>query len=156
MNLCEDTTRPPTSQENQLRRLMQVWMILFGIGALAFLFGGDQILKNGNRIGDLFGMTPMPMPTERFWLSLTVSMMVTITALSFYIQRDVVVNKKITSFLLISKLTSTLVFLFFFFADHPYFNYLLGSVFCDGPIFLITFIFYRRALLSKPPCPNLP
>lgn len=138
--------RQPTREENQLRRLMQIWTGLFGTGAVIFLLIGDRILEQGNWIGSRLNFPPMPLPTERFWLSLTISMMATITALAYYVQKDVRMNKKITVFILIAKLTSTLALMNFFFADARYFNYLMGSVFCDGPIFIITFILYRRAL----------
>lgn len=131
---------------------MRIWTILFGIGTVSFLFFGDWIILAGNWTGkNLLHLSApeMPVPTERFWLSLTTSLMVTITVLSYYVQRDVVANIKLTPLLLVSKLTSTVVFFSAYFWDAPYFNYLLGSVFCDGPIFLITLIFYRRALQSR-------
>lgn len=132
---------------------MQIWAGLFAFGTFAFLFFGDRILENGNRIGEhLFNSPPMPLPVEipaeRFWLTLTTSSMVTLTALCYYIQRDVVTNKRLTVFVLISKIVSTLTYLGFYFLDAPFFNYLMGSVFCDGPIFVITFLFYRSAVKS--------
>lgn len=126
---------------------MKIWTILFGIGAISFLIAGDWILLAGNWAGtNIFHLSSplMPVPTERFWLSLTTSLMVTITVLSYTVQKDIRANLKLTPLLLVSKLTSTVVFLSAYFWDAPYFNYLLGSVFCDGPIFVITFIFYRR------------
>lgn len=141
--------REVTPAERHLKRLMQAWTVLFGVGASVFLFLGDLVLEGGNRIGVLFGLAPMPLPAERFWLSLTVSMMATITALAYTVQKDVMANKRITVFILIAKMTSTLTLFYFFFADAPYFNYLMGSIFCDGPIFVVTFIFYRRAVLSE-------
>ena len=130
---------------------MKIWTILFGIGAVSFLVAGDWIILGGNWAGtNIFHLSSpsMPVPTERFWLSLTTSLMVTITVLSYTIQKDVRANLKLTNLLLVSKLTSTVVFLSAYFSDAPYFNYLLGSVFCDGPIFVITLIFYRRILKS--------
>ena len=143
-----------------LKRLMQVWTGLFGLGAAFFLFFGDLLLETGNRIGAVFfHLPPMPLPSERFWLVLTVSLMVTLTAICYTIQKDPVANRKLTLFVLISKMTSTLLFLFFFFQTRQ-FNYLLGSVFCDGPIFLITLLFYRagaedrRPVLTSPRFPQ--
>jgi len=133
---------------------MQFWTGLFAFGTFAFLFFGDRILADGNRIGAwLLGSPPMPLPVEipaeRFWLTLTTSSMVTLTALCYYIQRDVVANKRLTIFVLISKIVSTLTYLGFYFLDAPFFNYLMGSVFCDGPIFVITLLVYRSALRSE-------
>jgi hypothetical protein len=140
--------RNPTREELRLKRLMQFWTLLFALGAVVFLFFGNWMFDLGNRTGSkLFGLPPMPEPVgERFWLTLTTSLMVLLTALAYYIQKDVVANKRLTSLVLISKLTSTLTFLGFYLIEDRYFNYLLGSVFCDGPIFVVTFIFYRRAL----------
>ena len=140
-----------TREERQLASLMRFWTWLFGFGAVAFLLFGDWILYSGNYFSVAimkWTLPAMPLPVEKFWLSLTVSLMATITMISHYIAKDVRTNLLLTSFLLVSKLTSTLVMLSAFFWDRPYFNYLLGSVFCDGPIFVITFIFYRRAVKS--------
>ncbi|HSA59382.1 MAG TPA: hypothetical protein VLJ37_06820 [bacterium] len=143
-----------TPQERQLRTLMRLWTFLFGAGAVAFLLFGDWILYSGNYFSVeimKWGLPAMPLPVEKFWLSLTVSMMATITMIAYYIQKDVRANLVLTSFLLVSKLTSTSVMLSAFFWDRPYFNYLMGSVFCDGPIFVLTLIFYRRAVMSLMP-----
>jgi hypothetical protein len=143
-----------TREERQLRTLMQIWTSLFAVAAVAFLLFGDWILYSGNYFSVeimKWGLPAMPQPVERFWLALTISLMATITMLCYYIQKDVRTNMALTSFLLVSKLTSTLVMLSAFFWDRPYFNYLLGSVFCDGPIFVITLIFYRRAVRSLMP-----
>lgn len=140
-----------TREENQLRILMRLWTFLFASGAVAFLLFGDWILLGGNRLASevlRLSLPPMPQPTERFWLALTVSMMMTIAMIAYYVQKDVRTNMALTSFLLVAKLTSTSVLLSAFFWDRPYFNYLLGSVFCDGPIFVITLVFYGRAVRS--------
>lgn len=151
--MTESTSlRPLSREETQFKRLMTLWTIVFGLGAAAFFLFGNWILLSGNWIGVRLGLDPMPLPVERFWLSLTVSLMVTLTALCYYIQKDVQQNKLLTSFVLISKATSTVAFLLSFFLDHHYFNYLLGSVFCDGPIFVITYFFYKRAVLSTLRC----
>ena len=126
---------------------MRVWTAVFPLAALAFLFFGDFLLRTGNVVGaSLFHLeNPTPMPVEKFWLTLTVSLMITLTALCYYIQKDVVTNKRLTSFVLISKAVSTVLFLIFF-ARTREFNYLMGAVFSDGPIFAVTLIFYRRGL----------
>ena len=143
-----------TRQERQLKALMQFWTTLFALGAVAFLLFGDWILYAGNYFSVQimkWSLPAMLLPVEKFWLSLTISMMATITMLCYYIQKDVRTNMALTSFLLVAKLTSTLVMFSAFFWDRPYFNYLMGSIFCDGPIFLITLIFYRRAAMSLTP-----
>jgi hypothetical protein len=143
-----------TPQERQLKTLMQFWTTLFALGAVAFLLFGDWILYSGNYFSVeimKWDLPAMPLPVEKFWLSLTVSMMATITMIAYYIQKDVRSNIALTSFLLVSKLTSTSVMFSAFFWDRPYFNYLMGSIFCDGPIFVITLIFYRRAVRSLMP-----
>ena len=145
--------REPTPQEIQLKRLMQVWMILFGIGTLTFFLAGNWLIATGNAFSaDIlhWDLPPMPPAAHGFWLTLTTSMMATITVISYWVQKDVVQNARLTFFILVSKLTSTLVFLFFFFWDTPYFNYLLGSLFSDGPIYIVTLIFEKRSLRSVP------
>lgn len=144
-----------TPEESHLKKLMQFWTLLFLSGGLLFLFLGDHVIRFSNMISArLFPSLPLsPIPTERFWTSLTVSMMATITAICYYIQKDILRNIHLTSFILISKFVSTMTLLGFYFLSAHYFSYLVGSVFCDGIIFVITFIFYRRALMSRvPPC----
>ena len=143
--------RALTSQETQLKWLMQVWTGLFFIGGLVFLLAGNWVIATGNAFGSEilhWNFPPMPPATHGFWLTLTTSMMLTISVICYWIQKDIPNNIRMTFFILVSKLTSTVVFLLLFFLDTPYFNYLLGSLFSDGPIYIITLILYKRALSS--------
>ena len=139
----------------QFKNVMRLLMFVFGVAGITYLFCGDQFILFGNWLGaDVFKLPlpPMPMPIERFWLTHTFSLMMILTALCYQIQKDVLSNMKLTSFVLIGLLSSTILFISYFFSEKQ-FNYILGAAFCDGPLFLIVFLFYRRALMSLiPPC----
>ncbi len=129
----------------RFRHIMAFWTYTFGLAGICFVLFGNRILTLGNEIGFILGHEhPLPMPTEHFWLSLTASLMTLLTAICWYIQKDVELNHKLIAFVLISKLASTVMFLIFYAFPPHHFNYLLGSVLCDGPIFLLIFFAYRR------------
>lgn len=131
--------------EKSLRNLLRVWTVLFGTGALVFLLAGPLMFQWMNNLSRLVTPT-LPLiaeSREKFWLVLTTSLMVTLTALCYQAQRDIRQNYQLVTWLLISKLVSTLFFTLFFFTEGCL-AYLIGGLFCDGPIFFITLIFYRR------------
>ncbi len=140
-----------TREERQLRCLFRIWTGLFGFGALYFLLFGRWLLIQVNFVSQeilRLDLPLIPAPVQNFWITLTVSLMVLLTLLSWQIQRDVRHRSFLVEAVLFAKLTSTACFLAWYFVQAPYFAYLLGSVFCDGPIFLITLIFYLRARRS--------
>ena len=141
--------RTLTPQERQFKALMRIWTALFAIGGLAFLLAGDWVITAGNDFASQvlhWDLPPMPPTSHSLWLILTTAMMATITVLCYWIQKDVVHHLHLTLLLLISKGTAAALFLVFFFLEAPFFNYLLGALVSDGPIFVITLIFYRRVL----------
>lgn len=140
-----------TKEEKALACLFRIWTFLFGFGCLYFLFFGRRLFFQINFISrDILGLSlPMiPDPGQHFWMTLTVSFMALIALLSWQAQKDVRERAYLVEAILFAKLTSTVCFLAFFALEARYFAYLLGSVFCDGPIFLITLIFYQRARRS--------
>ena len=90
------------------------------------------------------GLADIPPSSEKFWLSLTFSMMMTISALSFMVFYNVRKNKPYVVMVLISKSMSALSSLGLFFFSMRYFAYI--SIFIvDGSIFWITLMFFLRA-----------
>jgi len=145
------TTEELTQEERGLKTLFLVWTWVFGAGGLVFLFGSRPLFFLANTLSqEILGpeWPVMPVPDQHFWLTLTFAMMLMLTMISWRIQQDVRSSQALIQVILASKLASTLIFMAFFFTDGPYLLYLLGAVGCDGPIFLITLIFYRRARRS--------
>jgi len=141
-----------TREEKQLEILMKIWAFLFGAGGLLFFIAPDWLFRRMNGFASsIFGnaFSQIPEPTERFWLSLALSLMVTLTFLSYMAQRDIRKGMGYVVAVMVSKIASTTFFLFYFFKDLDTFAYIQGSLLTDGPIFVITFIFYLRALGSR-------
>lgn len=78
----------------------------------------------------------MPMPSEKLWLSLAFSMMMTIALISYVAGHNVRKYKGLVLALLTAKLSSSLSALIFFITAKKYFAYLLVFL-VDGGIFLL-------------------
>ena len=137
-----------TREQKQIVILLRIWSWAFGLGGLYFLLFQNHLIGQINFISSKILKLPLPPlteSTEKFWLVLTLSMMATINALSYIAQRDIRKNMGYVVPLLISKFVSTLFFIIFFFTHIHSLAYIAGAL-TDGSIFIITLIFYLRAL----------
>ncbi len=138
------------SEERSLKRLLQFWAILFLVAGIVFVFFPNLVVQSLNQLA--LKITPslptLPLSQDRFWVVLMFSLMITLTFLCYSAQDDLKRRKDLVQFVLISKITSSLFFLVFFFVDRMALAYLLGML-VDGSIFVITLIFYSRALKSS-------
>jgi hypothetical protein len=131
---------------------MRLWSVLFGLMGLFFIVSPQIFTEFLNRFSHLLSGgndIPLPYPAERFWYSLAVSLMVTITYLSFVASRDIRRNFHCVIAVLICKFTSTLFFLLAFASGLRSAGYLVSGLLSDGPIFLITLIFAIRATVAR-------
>lgn len=138
---------PLTREEKSLVLLLRIWVACFALGGLYFFFFQNTLINQINYISSntlKLNLPLLPESTEKFWLALTVSMMATITALSYIAQRDIRRNIGYVIPLLISKFISTFFFILFFFTHIKSLTYIVGAL-TDGSIFVITLIFYLRA-----------
>ncbi len=132
----------------QLRRLFQIWTVLFGLGALAFFLFPQSIIHQLNQSTQwLSFLTPLAETESPFWLATSVSLMVLLTFLSSRVVRDPMASFTVIVAILASKAASTILFVFFYFKGGFPAPMFWGAI-CDGLIFLITFIFFRRAFES--------
>ena len=141
-----------TREEKQLARLMRLWSVLFGLMGLFFVVSPQIFTEFLNRFSHLLSggnYIPLPYPAERFWYSLTVSLMATITYLSFVASRDIRRNFHCVIAVLICKFTSTLFFLLSFATGFRSSGYLVSALLSDGPIFIVTLVFTIRAIRSR-------
>ncbi|MBI2339805.1 MAG: hypothetical protein HYU99_05510 [Deltaproteobacteria bacterium] len=131
---------------NRLRVLLQIWMILFLGATVVFLFFGNDLLSKINQLSArLFPSLPLvAVPQEKFWLTLSLSLMITLVFLCGWAQKDVAKNLAVVPVLLVSKFTSTFFYFIFFLVHERTLAYFVGLM-TDGAIFLITWIFYGRA-----------
>ena len=130
---------------------LKTWMIIsaviYGGGMLSFLFGQNLLLENLNKTSQLLfrdRFPLIPLSTEKFWLTLTTSMMLMLTALCIFAAADPKKYLAMVVIILLSKAGSTSQYLYLFFKQQRYFAYLVGAL-TDGPLFLVTLYFFLRA-----------
>jgi uncharacterized protein (DUF362 family) len=135
-----------TREERHLRALMVISAITYLVVGFAFVLMPGQILRVFNLCSRIItpGLEEIPLSVEKFWLSMTFSMMLTIAALCYITQRNIRKNKGYIIPLLISKSASALSAVCFFIFSARYLAY-LGIFIVDGSIFWITLFFYLRA-----------
>jgi len=135
-----------TKEEKHLKILMRFSAIAYFVVGFAFAFLPEPILRVLNLLSRILapGLEGMPLSVEKFWLSMTFSMMMTIGALSYTAQHNVRKNKGYIIPVLISKTASSLSALCFFIFSTRYFAYLVIFI-VDGSIFWITLFFFIRA-----------
>jgi uncharacterized protein (DUF362 family) len=135
-----------SKEERQFRLVLRLSAVIYAAAGLAFAIAPEWILGLINSVGDqlvLFQEFNIPTTPNKFWVSLTFSMMMTITLLCYLAQRNVRKAVGYVGALLTAKLASTLSALCFF-IFFPYFGYLV-IVLMDGSIFLMTLYFFFRA-----------
>ena len=129
-----------------LRRVLRIYQILFAGTVLVFLLFPPELIKVMNWFSGVFGdlLEPLPPTVERFWLTLTISLMVTLIAICHFAQRDIDQAKGYIQLILISKFTSSLFYLLFYYFSLNTLAYMIGF-FTDGTIFILTLVLYLRA-----------
>lgn len=137
--------QPLTPSESRLKILLQIWMIIFLGASVIFLFHGQTLLHSFNRITSVFNLPfePLPMASEKFWLALSMSLMITLVFLCYWGQKDIRANSFVVAPILISKFTSTFFYFVFLVSSSWAFAYFIGCV-ADGFVFLVTYYFYKK------------
>jgi uncharacterized protein (DUF362 family) len=135
-----------TKEEKQLKIFMIISALAYFVVGFAFVIIPDQILQAFNLLSGWLnlGFEPIQPSEEKFWLSMTFSMMMTITVICIFVIISVRTYKVFIIALLVSKSASALSALCFFIFSEKYLAY-LGIFLVDGSIFWITLFFYIRA-----------
>jgi uncharacterized protein (DUF362 family) len=134
-------------EERQFRLVLRISAVVYLAVGLALVIAPEWILAVINFLAVKLHAVTLPdnlIETNRFWLSLAFSMMMTITVLCYLAQRNVRKAVGYVGALLTAKLASTLSALAFTLFPPHYFAYLV-IVLMDGSIFLITLYFFLRA-----------
>ena len=133
-------------EEKHLKIFMIISAIAYFVVGFAFAIMPARILDMSNTFSRILtpGLKESPISVEKFWLSMTFSMMMTITVLCYVAQYNIRKNKGYIIPLFISKSASALSALCFFIFSARYFAYLVIFI-VDGSIFWITLFFYIRA-----------
>lgn len=135
--------------EKRLRYTAGIYAIMFIGAVLVFIFAPGPLFTIINTISSsLFPSLPLASDSGKFWLSMTVSMMATIIALSLFIYYDVHTYYMMAAPLAVAKFTSSFFGLAFFILG--FFlggtNTLANAVIfiTDFPLGLIVLIFWRN------------
>jgi len=139
-----------TAEMMALRNWMIVSVILYLGGGLNFVFGQNLLLEWMNKFSSrLFKdrLPLIPLSTEKFWLVLTTSMMLMLVVCCGMAAWKVDSYYPLVVPVLFSKACSTCLYLILFLFHQRYFAYLVGAL-TDGPLCIITLIFFLRAFPS--------
>ncbi len=93
---------------------------------------------------------PIGLPTERFWFSLSMSMMYMLAFLAWECSKDVVNNLGQMRTFILSKATSTVFFVAFFFIEARSFAYIVG-IGVDGTLLALAYWLYTSTKKSLEP-----
>ncbi len=139
-----------TKNEKIMKFTGLLYAIIFIGAVLVFIcLPGPMFAVMNDVSASLFPTLPLASDSGRFWLSLTVSMMATITVLSLLIYKDVRRNYRMAIPLVTAKFTSSLFGLGFFLAGFACsgtgWNTLANLVilFSDLPLGMLMLVLYR-------------
>lgn len=125
------------------KRVMRVLGVIYLAVGLLFLFLPDLITYAMNVVPRTVGWGELlPDSSERFWLVLAVSMMGMLTAISF-LAAETPGTKGYALVHILSKVLSTVGFLYMYFNHRRYFAYLVGAT-TDFPIAIIVTYYTLR------------
>lgn len=127
---------------------MRIFAFIYAVGAVLFFFMPEEtfyLINVGPKVFKAF--EEIPIPSERFWVTLSTAMMMMLVTTSLYSS----FYPKIKGFVVIhlaSKATSVAGYSYLFLKQKHYFAYLLGAA-TDSFIILIVVVFFLRSLVQK-------
>lgn len=137
-----------TDGEKELKIFMLLSAFVYlGVGFLFVLWPGLVVyaLQDWSRF--LAAPLSFPEPDDKFWVTMTFSMMMCISFLAFYAQYDIRKNKNYVVALMVAKSASAISALLYFIFHRKYQPYL--AIFAvDGTLFWLTLHFYIRANMA--------
>jgi len=142
-------TPPLSPEEVLLTKFLRFCAVLYGVSGVGFAVLHPVMFDLVRPITDLLGLTATPAPSERFWLTLSLSMMLMLVVCCTLGARDIRRNQDMCIPIIFSKFCSTLCGVLFFVAAAPYGMYLTIAT-TDLPLGIVTLILWRRARASVP------
>ncbi len=130
----------------RLRLLLRIWIVVFALGAIDFFVFPYLTVRILNGTAKSLGMHEVVALNagQDFWLTLAVPYMILVAAFSWVAQRGEKISAQPVQFLMLAKVSSSLVSLALFVLAGFAYPFLANFV-VDGAIVLITFWFYRAA-----------
>jgi hypothetical protein len=139
-----------TKNEKFMKYAGLLYAVMFIGAVLVFIcLPGQMLGMMNNASAALFPSLPPASDSGKFWLSMAVSMMATITALSLFIYKDVKLNYRMAIPLVTAKFTSSLFGIGFFIAGFIWtdtgWNTLANAIILltDFPLGLLMLVLYR-------------
>jgi uncharacterized protein (DUF362 family) len=134
-------------EEHQLKIFLTISALTYLVVGFAFLILPNQILNIINKVSASLAPSLRLIPTSpgKFWVCLSFSMMMTITALCCIARHNVRRNIGYMAPLLVAKAASALSALFVFIFLPPRYFAVLAITLVDGSIFWVTLFFFLRA-----------
>jgi hypothetical protein len=123
---------------------MTISAVLYAVSGLAFAAAPGLVLDLIHVFTRLVGLPDTPASTERFWLTLAVSMMMMLVVCCAMVARDVERNIAFCVPVIFSKFTSTILGALYF-AAGPHHGALLVTGATDLPLGIVTLLLWLRA-----------
>lgn len=121
----------------------------FVIVGIIFVAIPNGVLSFFNTITEAIGIFEKSnLSVERFWVALTGSYMVMVSAIAWYLAKDIRKNFELIKILIIGKAASSLLSLVFFIFYQNGLIYFANFV-ADGQIALTTLFYYKKILKDK-------
>ncbi len=142
----------PRPAERHLLLLLRTYLVAFPVVGCLYLLLPDTTFAVMNAVSQrAFPSLPLiPDSAERFWLTLTFSLLLMLAAQSYLVQQDIRRNFRYVWPLLVAKLASAACYLALFLFSVRYFAYLVGCL-MDSLLFLLTALLgYRVWKLPRP------
>jgi hypothetical protein len=138
----------PSRAEARLAAWMRVSLVLYAFGGLFFFLGTDLLFDLVNVGSRLLGLAEIPKSTERFWLTLSLSMMLMLCVCCLMNIRDPSRHRDFAVPVIFSKFLSSFMGLVFFLVHARYGAYLAIGL-SDLPLGVVTLHLWRQAKSSS-------
>lgn len=127
----------------KFRKVARIYAVSHLIAGTLYIPFHKKIPFLCNLISDMLSLPlePLPLPSEMFWFTLSISMMYMIVY-SSYLASQRKEYAHLWKVVIFSKATSTALFTIFFFLDVMAFAYIVG-VLVDAPLFLIALFVWK-------------
>jgi len=136
-----------TAQQTRLKQWMTLCSPMYLVAGLVFALAPGFTMDLVHISSRMVGLPDTPASTERFWLTLAVSMMMMLTVCCALVARDVVTMMPVCLVVVVSKFTSTLLgILYFAMGEHHGALIVIGTT--DFPLGVVTLILWLQAKKS--------
>ena len=135
--------------EKKFRNLMVIYFFLFIGGGIIFYLRPDKVLGDIITLGTWLGFDDVQTVEDKYWVILSVGLMMTIAACCFMASLKVPKTMHYAIPMLVGKLTTSGIGLHEFITASPHRFHYLVIFLVDFPLFALALLYYIRALRNK-------